>query len=154
MLKVRRQSEGFKKGWLQDEVIGSYLNLLESLHPTVRYCEPVVVHAIMKDRSVKLYWAKQNLGNVETVLIPCNPSGFHWILLVLYVKKEEMMVIDPMQEHSMDQSCLKIGKEIFSRKFRVHNPKVALSALHILQRDSFNCGVLICFYSKMVSEGI
>jgi Ulp1 family protease len=127
---------------------------LEKKFPNIKYCEPRVAQALLQSRSIKLVWGKEDLDCIKLVLVPCNPSGVHWILLVIDVEKGNMMVLDPINEHSCEKACVVIGKELLSRKFRKHNATVMKSSEHLLQKDSFNCGVLVCFYSKQLCEGM
>ena len=77
---------------------------------------------------------------------------------MLDVLKTTMFIVDPMIENYQENNdghkqCMRIGKELFSQKFRKHNPKEMMSPSHTLQKDTINCGVLCCFYAQQICQG-
>ena len=100
-------------------------------------------------------WNKQDLSNTKLVFIPFNPSNVHWILVVLKVAEGELFVLDPMNKtyddgNDQHKQAIKVGEELFSRKFRQHSVITIPSPDHVLQTDGYNCGIFICYYVKQI----
>ena len=155
---LKKVDRNFKHRWLQDEIIAAFLCCLERSNDSVKYCGPTEALALSYSRSVKLLWSKQDLSNIKLVFIAYNPSDNLWILVVLRITEEEIVILDPLQRDYNEsdpshQMCVKVGRELFSRKFRQNKVVVALSPDHILQKDCFNCGVYVCYYARQLCEG-
>lgn len=156
--KIKEADINFRKAWLQDEVIAAYLQCLQCKYDGIKYCAPTEAMCLSLSRSVKLLWSNENLSDIKLVLIPFNPSGIHWVLIVLNIDSDEILILDPMakgyiKDNNHHQLCVKVGMELFSRKFRKHKIQAISSRDHILQADSFNCGVFVCYYAKQLCEG-
>ena len=149
---LKKTDNSFKPGWLQDEVIGSYLLNLVRQHDQVKYCGSTEVLALSLCRSVNLLWDGDDLTNIRYTFVPYNPSGRHWILIVLDVKLNKISILDSLskcylKENKYHKLCARVGLELFQRKFNKTNINIVTSTEHVLQQDSHNCGVfflLLC----------
>ena len=87
---LKKIDNSFKPGWLQDEVIGSYFFNLVRQQYQVKYCGSTEALALSHCRSVNLLWDGDGLTNIRYAFVPYNPSGRHWILIVLDVKLKKI----------------------------------------------------------------
>ena len=155
---LKKIDNSFKPGWLQDEVIGSYLFNLVRQHDQVKYRGSTEALALNHCRSVNLLWDGDDLTQTRYTFALYNPSGRHWILIVLDVKLNKISILDPLskcylKENKYHKLCARVGLELFHRKFNKTNIKIVTSTEHVLQQDSNNCGVFICYYAKRICEG-
>ena len=93
---IKKTDPYFQVGWLHDEIVDSYLFLLELKFSHVLYCGSVEARAIVAGKSMKSLWKNQQLFNKELVFVPYNPSGVHWLLIVLNLLQSTIMLLDPM----------------------------------------------------------
>ena len=80
------------------------------------------------------------------------------VLDVLDVKLNKISILDPLskcylKENKYHKLCAPVGLELFQRKFNKTNIRIVTSTEHVLQQDSHNCGVFVCFYAKRICEG-
>lgn len=47
----------------------------------------------------------------------------------------------------------RVGLELFQTKFNKTNKSVT-STEHVLHRDSYNCGVFVCYLAKGICDGL
>ena len=154
---LKKIDNSFKPGFLQDEVIGSYLLNLVRQHDQIKYCGSTEALALSHCRSVNLLWDGDGLTNIRYAFVPYNPSGRHWILIVLDVKLNKISILDALsqcylKENKHHKLCARVGLELFLRKFNKTNITVT-STEHVLQQDSHNCGIFVCYYAKRICEG-
>ena len=74
---IKKTDPYFRVGWLHDEIVDSYLFLLELKFSHVLYCGSVEARAIVAGKSMKCLWKNQQLFSKELVFVPYNPSGVH-----------------------------------------------------------------------------
>ena len=117
-------------------------------HDQVKYCGSTEALALSHCRSVNLLWDGDDLKNIRYTFVPHNPSGRHWMLIVLDVRLNKISILDPLSK-----LCARVGLELFQRKFNKTNIKIVTSTEHVLQQDSHNCGVFVCYYAKRICEG-
>ena len=67
---LKKTDNSFKPGWLQDEVIESYLLNLVRQHDQVKYCGSTEVLALSHCRSVNLLWDGDDLTNIRYTFVP------------------------------------------------------------------------------------
>ena len=109
---LKKASPLFIKGWLQDEVIASYISYIYTLtncFHDVEFCEPTTALALSMCKSVKLLWSNVNLQLVKKVLIPFDPISNRYL-----------------NDDEHHQQCLKVSRGLLSRKFRLHNVNMPL----------------------------
>ncbi|XP_047137477.1 uncharacterized protein LOC124813981 [Hydra vulgaris] len=157
LLKLQNSSPHFQKGWLQDEVIGGFLHCLEMKYPSMKYLGPTEALAISYSKSLKLLWKDVDMKIIKQVFIPFNPTNSHWILIHLKVKTEEVTILDPLHCNNMPNNssynkCILVAKNLFKQKFNILNAKVISAPSHCLQKDSYNCGVYVCYYALQLCE--
>ena len=80
------------------------------------------------------------------------------VLDVLDVKLNKISILDPLskcylKENKYHKLCAPVGLELFQRKFNKTNIRIVTSTEHVLQQDSHNCEVFVCFYAKRICEG-
>ena len=108
--EVKKTDPYFRVGWLHDEIVDSYFFLLKLKFSHVLYCGSVEARAIVAGKSMKCLWKNQQLFNKELVFVLYNPSGVHWLLIVLNVLQGTIMLLDPMLENNT--SDIELVKEI------------------------------------------
>ena len=74
---IKKADPCFRVGWLHDEIVDSYLFLLELKFSHVLYCGYVEARVIVAGKSMKCLWKNQLLLNKELFFVPYNPSGVH-----------------------------------------------------------------------------
>ena len=117
---LKKIDNSFKPEWLQDEVIGSYFFNLVRQHDQVKYCGSTEAIALSHCGSVNLLWDGDDLTNITYTFVPYNPSGRHWILIVLDVKLNKISILDPLskcylEENKYHKLCAHVGLELFQR---------------------------------------
>ena len=155
---LKKIDNSFKPGWLQDKVIGSYLFNLVKQYDQVKYCGSTEVLALSHCRSVNLSWDGDDLAIIRYTFVPYNPSGRHWILVVLDVRLNKISILDPLskcysKENKYHKLCARGRLELFQRKFNKTNIKIVTSTEHVLQQDSHICGVFVCYCAKRICKG-
>ena len=70
----------------------------------------------------------------------------------------KIWILDPLskcylRENKYHKLCSRVGLKLFQRKFKKTNIKNGTSTEHVLQQDSYNCGVFVCYYAKQNYEG-
>ena len=143
-------------GWLHDDIVDSYLFLLELKFSHVLYCRSVEARAVAAGKSMKFLWKKQQVFNKELVFVPYNPSGVHWLLILLKVLQVTIMLLNPMLENNTSDIELvkEIGIKLLKNKFSFQNVIVIPANQHSLQEDGSSCGAYICYYAKRICEGL
>ena len=143
-------------GWLHDKIVDSYLFLLELKFSHVLYCGSVEARAIVAGKSMKCLWKNQQLFNKELVFVPYNPSGVHWLLIVLNLLQSTIMLLDPMLENNTSDVELvkEIGITLLKNKFSLQNVAVIPANKHSLQEDGSSFGAYVCYCVKRICEGL
>ena len=156
--------------WLNDEVINSYLSLLNK---RVNNCHIVVVVSSLvyslfldnKTNSVK-NWIKKNVKHIHQlneIYIPINVNGNHWCLVVVNVHKKQIELFDSMLSTRSDASSsssiisnvctfLMLFTETTSSTKIIHWNSVIRNDV-AQQMNSIDCGVFILEYARRIMTG-
>ena len=94
--QIRCSFARFKKGWLHDEVINSYMYRLTQESSSNLYCGFTKAMIIANNKDFLRLWSNQNLENIEKVIVPFNPRNSHWILLLLDINNCELSILDSL----------------------------------------------------------
>ena len=89
-------------------------------HDQVKYCGSAEALALSHCRSLNLLWDGDDLTNIRYTFVPYNPSGRHWILIVLDVKLNKISILDTLsncylKENKYHKLCARVGLELFQR---------------------------------------
>ena len=105
---------------------------------------------------MKVLWKDQQLFNKELVFVLYNPSGVHWLLIVLNLLHCTIMLLEPVLENNYSDIELvkETGVKLLKNKFSFQNVTVILANKHWLQEDGSSCWVYICYYAKRICEGL
>ena len=105
---------------------------------------------------MKVLWKDQQLFNKELVFVLYNPSGVHWLLIVLNLLYGTIMLLEPVLENNYSDIELvkETGVKLLKNKFSLQNVTVILANKHSLQEDGSSCWVYICYYAKGICEGL
>ena len=105
---------------------------------------------------MKVLWKDQQLFNKELVFVLYNPSGVHWLLIVLNLLHGTIMLLEPVLENNYSDIELvkETGVKLLKNKFSLQNVTVILANKHSLQEDGSSCWVYICYYAKRICEGL
>ena len=93
---IKKTGPYFRLEWLHNEIVDAYLFLLELKFSHVLYSQSSSCKEIDK---VSL--ENQQLFNKELVFGPYNPSGVHWLLIILKLLQGTVMLLDPMLENNI-----------------------------------------------------
>ena len=94
--EIKKTEKGFVVGWLTDEIINSFLEMIAFNHQDALIVSWTIALSISCGKSFRNLWKGTSLKRVKNIIIPFNPNGGHWILIVLKVKNQEIIVLDPM----------------------------------------------------------
>ena len=134
--RIRCSFARLKKGWLHDEVINSYMYMLNQESDSNLYCGSTGGMIIANNKDFSGLWFNQKLENIEKVIIPFNPTNSHWILLLLDMNNCELSILDPLgqlYEGSRNfQSCHNVAAKIFNEKFSQNKTIVVCSTNRFL----------------------
>ena len=127
-------------------------------HDQVKYCGSTEALVLSHCRSVNLLWDGDDLTNIRYTFVPYNPSGRHWMLILLDIRLNKISILDPLSKCYLNESkyyklCARVGLGLFQRKFNKTKIKIVTSTEHVLQQDSHNYGVFVCYYAKRICEG-
>ena len=105
---------------------------------------------------MKVLWKDQQLFNKELVFVLYNPSGVHWLLIVLNLLHGTIMLLEPVLENNYSDIELvkETGVKLLKNKFSLQNVTVIPANKHWLQEDGSSCWVYICYYAKRICEGL
>jgi len=126
---IKKKDPQFKVGWLHDEIINSFIrNVTEVYSKNCLYVCSTTAMSISHGNSFRRLWSNRKLCAVETILIPFNPSGSHWILVVLNKINKTITILDPLKNtlnlHQRSvKLAIKLGKSILKAKFDVDCPQ-------------------------------
>nr|XP_047136364.1 uncharacterized protein LOC124813417 [Hydra vulgaris] len=159
LFNLKKSTPSFQKGWLQDEVIGGFLHCLGKRYPLIKYLGPTEALAFSCSRSLRLLWKDVDTKVIEQVFIHFNPTNSHWILIHLKVITKEVTLLDPlhciiMPNNLSHNKSIAVAKDLFRLKFNILNPTVISAPSHCLQKDSYNCGVYVCYYALHLCEDL
>ena len=105
---------------------------------------------------MQVLWKNKQLFNKELVFVPDNPSGVHWLQIVLNLLHGTIMLLHPVLENKYSNIELvpEIGVKLLKNKFSLQNVTVIPANKHSLQEHSSNCRVYICYYAKIICDGL
>ena len=119
--QIRCGFASFKKRWLHDEVISSYMYMLTQETGSNLYCGSTETMIIANNKDFSRLWFTQNLENIEKVIILLNPTNSYWMLLLLDINNCELSILDPLGQPCEGsrkfQSCHNVAAGIFNDKF-------------------------------------
>ena len=91
------------------------------------------------------------------IIAPWNPTGNHWVLIVIFISSFEAIYLDPMLDNKcLDNLRIKKAQEMFGFliKHRFSKEKLLSWSIpdHTLQDDSLSCGVMVCWYGNVLAN--
>ena len=127
------------------------------------FCPTVVSNALARKHNSELrigrLWDDNDISSANTIIAPWNPSGHHWVLIVIFLSSFNAFFIDPLSNNkNLSNEILIKAQEMFSllinKKIRKSKQLNWSVPKHTLQNDGYNCGVFICWYGeKLLSHG-
>ena len=111
-------------------------------------------------RSLSVGYGKTSQNKKDSVIIiPFNPTGYHWIFNQIYLSSRRYCIIDLLRD-DMNEGSKTFAKTLFVIKCILQNKfGLELKSLnlekndHPLQNDSISCGVMVCYYAKRFTQG-
>ena len=104
LMLLKACDKQFNIGWLYDEIINSYLWQICKENCTCLYVSSMNASVLEKGGSVKKMWENTNLQDKEFIFMPWNPSGSHWILLVVDLLRSTLLYLDTLEQPCLDTS--------------------------------------------------
>ena len=90
----------------------------------------------------------KNLSNIKFISGPVFKNGNHWCLIYIYLLTNDIYYIDPNGAHEDEAKNV----ENNMRKY-LNNTQLKLASInHQKQQDSYNCGVFVCHFFKLLIE--
>lgn len=147
-----------KKRWYTSEIIDNYhYYLVENLKISdIFYIEPIIFNNL-EIIYRKLIEEKESLNNYNFIICPVNKSKSHWILAIIFLKRNKIVILDSLiGKHNEYIDTLQSLKLIFFLfKFCINDP-IELKELDGLecflcedcpqQTNSHECGPMVCFF--------
>ena len=158
--RIKQCEANFKIGWLQDEIINSYFSVICKTQEKVFYCGTTEALLILHGKSFLRLWKNQLMKRDSVMIIPFNPTGYHWIFIQIDFCNRHYCIVDPFRDDIDEGSetfvkALFIIKCILQNKFGLELNSFNLEKIdHSLQNDSISCGVMVCYYTKRFAQGI
>ena len=155
---IKKTDRMFRTGWLHDEVINSFIVILERMFSGVLFCGSHEALHIAKGKSFRLLWKGVDLNGKKTLLIPFNPTNNHWILLHIDICSCTLYVLDPLN-NGVDKNSTTFRKSYnvavnaLTKKFGAQNVQIGQMD-HVMQKDGISCGVLVCYYAEQLARGL
>ena len=156
---IRKYDANFKIGWLHDEVINSYFSVICKSQEKVLYCGTTEALLISHGKSFRRLWKNESIQKDSVIIIPFNPTGYHWIFIQIDLRNRRYCIIDPLRDDIDEGSetfvkALFVIKCILQNKFGLELKSLNLEKNdHPLQNDSISCGVMVCYYAKRFTQG-
>ncbi|XP_078495388.1 uncharacterized protein LOC113474043 isoform X2 [Ciona intestinalis] len=147
----------FRVGWLYDEIIDSYLWCLCQNNKQIMFADSAVAQCMKSGLSVKRLWANMTLENMKFIFIPYNPSRIHWVLLVVDIKKKQLLYLDPRKHalnlpKQLETTKLFLNNVLHSKfGFKITTIDTMLTS-RTFQNDFMSCGAIICMYASWLTE--
>ena len=157
--RIRQYDVNFKIGWLHDEVINSYFSVICKSQEKVLYCGTTEALLISHGKSFRRLWKNESIQKDSVIIIPFNPTGYHWIFIQIDLRNRRHCIIDPLRDDidKGSETFLKVLfliKCILQNKFGFELESFNLEKVdHPLQNDPISCGVTVCYYAKRFAQG-
>ena len=152
--RIRCSFTSFKKGWLHDEVINSYMYMLTQENASNLYCCSTEGMIIASNKDFSTLWFDQNLENIENAIITFNSTNSHCILLLLDINNYELSILYPLGQlyegsrnfgsyHMLLQEYLMLVRkpsgESHCSMFNKQIPLIVVCCLLLSKGDSVRC---------------
>ena len=111
MKDIKSYDELFKPGWLHDVITNSFLFNLTKEYLKVLFCDSTEVRLIHHEKM----WKNEDLTKKSLLLIPFNPTNFHWKLISINLSEATVSVLNPMVKQCQDQDALDVGRTILQK---------------------------------------
>ena len=154
---LRSFHKDFQKGQLHDEVINSYFwCMTQDNAAAIMYAPSSILPAMMEGSAFRLLWGGYEIERVEYIFIPWNPSGHHWVLWTVDVKRNVLMYLDPLRNDQDTASYPDYVRDARVKISTILEVKFNMADLTLefpdksLQRDSTCCGVMVCYYGNQI----
>lgn len=149
----------FQVGWLTDSIIDYYLfQLCGNRSSKVLYLPPStgdLLSTEMLDGGILDRFLPFASQRYHKIIIPCNPTRNHWILLVVLKFTGTFYILDPANnnplsihsiQHYVD-NLVQILFVITNRRYEHVLPR------RVMQTDSHSCGIYVCYYAYRLLYG-
>lgn len=149
--RIQIEVPGFKKGWLYDCVIYSFLTKIAQPHISVKVIDPCVSQLVLRSNGEPV--PIESVAHFDRILIPCNPDESHWLLVVVYPAVKLIHFFDPQSTIVEPEYHKFIGfwaktiskaSGIPLKEWQMKSPK------HTKQTDNLNCGVYVAWYADQI----
>ena len=137
-------------GWLTDDVIKAYLKILQGQFPNMRFIPPSISFAAINFKSDMFLEdavneAKKEL-NMEFLVIPLNPTGFHWYLAIYETRTQKLFVYNSFGQNFDTKNMGDWLAKVLRKSFGSVNPVYPLRKG--IQNDGFSCGVYTLAFAE------
>ncbi|KAJ1518965.1 hypothetical protein ONE63_011419 [Megalurothrips usitatus] len=105
-------------------------------------------------------WTKNvNIFDCSLIIIPVHRPG-HWSLVIVSVPEKTITCFNSLGPSTVDQTCADIIMKYLTyeakargRSLNTQEWKTEMAKNVTMQNNSIDCGVFVCYYARMVSEG-
>ena len=157
--RIRQYDANFRIGWLHDEVINSYFSVMYKSQAKVLSCGTTEALLISHGKSFRRLWKNESIQKDSVIIIPFNPTGYHWIFIQIDLRNRRRCIIDPLRD-DIDKGSETFVKVLFLIKCILQNKfGFKLESFNFekvdppLQNNSISCGVMVCYYAKRFAQG-
>ena len=141
---------------MHDEVINSYFSVICKSQEKVLYCGTTEALLISHGKSFRRLWKNESIQKDSVIIIPFNPTGYHWIFIQIDLRNRRYCIIDPLTDDIDERSktCVKVLfviKYILQNKFGLELKSFNLEKIdHPLRNHSISCGFMVYYYAKKI----
>lgn len=147
------ESEG-RAGWLSDEIIDYYLEMLCAKVPDCQAMSAAFYHSqIVRDRSLSR--RNQDFFNNRLMFIPLIRPN-HWTLVVINNQQHQIDYYDSLDCQPYPQEVtayIKRALESLGRRFEEERWTIRRNLHYPKQNNGFDCGAFLLQYAKHIALG-
>ena len=118
--RIRQYDSNFKIGWLHDEVTNSYFSVICKCQEKVLYCGTTEALLISHGKSFRRLCKNESIHKDSVIIIPFNPTGYHWVFIQIGLRNRRHCIIDPLRD-DIDKSSKTFVKALFVIKCILQN---------------------------------
>lgn len=155
----RKFNSYFTVGWMEDAIVDYYVDRICNSRPSTVLCFSSLAGQLLGSLELeeKIFSQFESIGlaKYRKVMIPCNPTRHHWILLFVVKSTLTIYILDPSNEDPWDippirrhvEGLMKILYEVTGKQYHYVLPPRAM------QTNAMDCGVFVCYYAYRLMFG-
>ena len=156
---LQQRHEQFVTGWLVDKIIDYHLHVICRNRPHEILCVGTGSSGFLRFYNVDDY-SMDNFrafadDRYDKLIVPCNPTANHWLLLVAVKHEAAVYVLDSLHPYPFFSNAIRRVVEnlelilfaVTGQKFKYKLPQ------RTMQTNGRDCGIFACYYAYRVLSG-